>query len=66
MSKKSADQTVSDVDSALAAIHTVSGKIRYLATNGWKRSHIAKKLDIRYQHVRNVLVAPPPKKRELL
>lgn len=33
-----------------------SAKIRYLASIGMSRSQIAKKLDIRYQHVRNVLV----------
>ncbi len=37
---------------------TKSAKIRYLNAQGWKRGDIAKHLDIRYQHVRNVLVMP--------
>ncbi len=37
---------------------TKSAKIRFLNAQGWKRGDIAKKLDIRYQHVRNVLVMP--------
>jgi len=39
---------------------TKSAKIRALARAGYSRSEIAKFLDIRYQHVRNVLVASPP------
>jgi AbrB family looped-hinge helix DNA binding protein len=37
-----------------------SAKIRALAGAGFSRSEIAKFLGIRYQHVRNVLVASPP------
>lgn len=33
---------------------TKSAKIRYLTSLGWSRGAIAKKLNIRYQHVRNV------------
>jgi hypothetical protein len=33
-----------------------SAKIRFFHSKGWDRSKIAKHLDIRYQHVRNVLV----------
>lgn len=47
------------------AIATGSGsksdKIRSLASLGYSRSRIAKALDIRYQHVRNVLISPPKK-----
>ena len=39
-------------------IVTVSGKIRYLTSIGMKRGEVAKMLNIRYQHVRNVLVTP--------
>lgn len=37
---------------------TVSAKIRALDAAGYTRSQIAKFLDKRYQHVRNVLVTP--------
>lgn len=37
---------------------TTSGKIRWLASQGKTRSEIAKALNIRYQHVRNVLIQP--------
>jgi hypothetical protein len=43
--------------SALGSMN-VSQKIRHLDSLGWKRSKIAKFLDKRYQHVRNVLVTP--------
>lgn len=42
----------------LSNITTVSGKIRYLNSQGKSRSEISKILNIRYQHVRNVLVTP--------
>ena len=42
---------------------TTSDKIRALANGGYDRIEIAKLLDIRYQHVRNVLVEGPPKER---
>lgn len=41
-----------------SSITTVSGKIRYLHDQGLKRGEIAKQLDKRYQHVRNVLITP--------
>ena len=37
---------------------TTSAKIRYLASIGFERGPIAKQLNIRYQHVRNVLITP--------
>jgi len=40
---------------------TKSSKIRALDAAGCKRADIARFLDIRYQHVRNVLVQGPPK-----
>jgi hypothetical protein len=42
---------------------TVSDKIRALDAAGAPRAEIAKFLDKRYQHVRNVLVDGPPKER---
>lgn len=35
-----------------------SNAIRYLASQNYTRSQIAKALGIRYQHVRNVLITP--------
>lgn len=40
----------------IAGLHTTSDKIRALAKGGYDRTEIAKRLNIRYQHVRNVLV----------
>ena len=37
---------------------TKSAMIRYLDGEGFKKSEIAKHLNIRYQHVRNVLTQP--------
>ncbi len=43
---------------ALAALPTTSARIRHLDSKGYTRSQIAKILDKRYQHVRNVLITP--------
>lgn len=40
------------------SLPTVSAKIRHLNGLGWSRSEIAKSLNKRYQHVRNVLTTP--------
>ena len=42
----------------LSGLETTSAKIRYLTAEGLTRSQIAKHLDIRYQHVRNVQITP--------
>lgn len=39
-------------------LKTKSAVIRYLSSEGMKRGEIAKLLNIRYQHVRNVLIQP--------
>ena len=44
---------------------TISEKIRALDEAGFARTEIARFLGKRYQHVRNVLVAPRPKKATL-
>lgn len=44
-----------------AGLPTKSAKIRALDDAGYSRSEIANFMGIRYQHVRNVLVAPRPK-----
>lgn len=43
-----------------AALRTKADKIRALAAAGWSKQKIASFLDIRYQHVRNVLVRSEP------
>lgn len=53
-----------DLGEALKAAGTKSALIRKLAGEGKSRSDIAKMLNIRYQHVRNVLTAPLKAKAE--
>ncbi len=48
--------TTNTIDSTLASFKTTSAKIRYLASLNWPRGQIAKKLGIKYQWVRNVLI----------
>lgn len=48
----------------VAGLRTKSDKIRALAHEGYSRSEIAKYLEIRYQHVRNVLIQSPPAKAQ--
>ncbi|WP_429910920.1 AbrB/MazE/SpoVT family DNA-binding domain-containing protein [Glycocaulis sp.] len=54
-------QTVQDLRASVAHLPTKSARIRALAKQGLKRADIARALDIRYQHVRNVLVADEEK-----
>jgi len=42
----------------LQGFSTTSAKIRYLLACGMSRSQVAKTLQIRYQHVRNVQLQP--------
>ena len=43
---------------SLDSCTTTSSRIRYLNSIGQTRSQIAKRLNKRYQHVRNVLITP--------
>ncbi len=43
---------------AFEALPTTSSKIRFLDSAGVERKTIAKMLNKRYQHVRNVLITP--------
>jgi DNA-binding NarL/FixJ family response regulator len=45
-----------DIETKLNSLEGKSSKIRYLNSIGWSRKEISTKLNIRYQHVRNVLV----------
>jgi len=47
-----------DVEELLKEHKTKSNVIRFLSSQGKTRSEIAKLLNIRYQHVRNVLTTP--------
>ena len=47
-----------NVEELLKEHKTKSNVIRYLASQGKTRSEIAKLLNIRYHHVRNVLTTP--------
>ena len=49
------------MDRIVSAYATTSDRIRALDAAGYPRAEIAKFLDKRYQHVRNVLIAGPPK-----
>ena len=40
------------------AIRSIPAKISALSAEGWSRGDIARAMDIRYQHVRNVLITP--------
>lgn len=44
---------------------TKSNVIRFLSSQGWTRSQIASFMNIRYQHVRNVLIQPLKQKVEV-
>jgi len=55
---KTAPASDPKVDDELAKLTTVSAKIRYLTSIGWKRGAIATKLGKLYQHVRNVQLQP--------
>ena len=51
----SISNAMSELDVALAKFTKVSERIKYLDSLGMKRADIARKLDIRYQHVKNTL-----------
>jgi hypothetical protein len=51
------------MEAITAALPTKSAKIRALAAAGYKRARIADFLNIRYQHVRNVLVSSAREER---
>ena len=44
--------------SELDKLPTTSSKIRYLDSKDYSRGDISRILNIRYQHVRNVLITP--------
>lgn len=48
--------TTPDIEKLISGITRTSEKVRVLANAGFDRSQIARALDIRYQHVRNILM----------
>ncbi len=53
------------MDLVIKDLTTTSAKIRALHAANYKRTDIAKHLGIIYQHVRNVLVTPTKKTKQL-
>ncbi len=53
--------TRSEMDRLVGKLPTKSARIRALAAAGVKRADIARYMDIKYQHVRNVLTQPAPR-----
>lgn len=60
--KKVAPKLERAVQTKLNKIETVSGKIRFLDSEGFGRADIARILEKRYQHVKNVLDNPLKRK----
>lgn len=60
MTKTKKESTTPEVNlEELSKIHTTkSSMIRYLHSTGMSRGDISRILQIRYQHVRNVLITP--------
>lgn len=61
MAKLSREQQA-EMQKLVSGLEVTADKIRTLGAAGYERSAIAKFLDIRYQHVRNVLVAAEQKR----
>ena len=49
---------ISEGNKLTKGLDTKSSKIRKLYSEGWEKGDISRYLNIRYQHVRNVLVQP--------
>jgi hypothetical protein len=59
------EQKKFDVPALFEKMKTKSAVVRFLDSEGLKRGEIAKLLNIRYQHVRNILVTPLKKTEEV-
>jgi len=53
-----------NLEKELNSLETKSSKIRFLTSLDFTRTEIAKKLNIRYQHVRNVQITPLTSKKK--
>lgn len=58
MNKEATVQATVNVDDEWMSLSTKSAQIRYLSAMGKTNSEISKMMNIRYQHVRNVLITP--------
>lgn len=56
--KKVAPNLNQEIKKELNQLETKSAKIRFLHKKGFSRGDISRILNIRYQHVRNVLITP--------
>ena len=56
--KKSTPVLESKIEKDLEALDTTSSKIRFLLANKFSRGDVARILNKRYQHVRNVELQP--------
>jgi hypothetical protein len=56
--KKTASKDILPMPEDVAKLESKSAKIRALAAKGWKTGDIARTMNIRYQHARNVLKQP--------
>ena len=54
------------IDATLESFKTMSAKIRYLDSIGMERGDISRKLKIKYQWVRNVLITNVEKPKEII
>lgn len=59
---KTVTKTSTETDKIVDSSATKSDKIRQLLASGMKRGEVAKLLNIRYQHVRNVELMPLKRK----
>lgn len=65
MSKNTKNESTNNeynIEELYKKLGTKSSIIRFLASEGKSRGDIARMLNIRYQHVRNVLITPIKKK----
>lgn len=58
MEKKVAPKLEATQTKRVLSLTTKSAQIRFLASCGYSRGDISRILNIRYQHVRNVLITP--------
>ena len=58
MNKEATVQATVNFYEEWMSLSTKSSKIRYLSAKGKTTSEISKMMNIRYQHVRNVLITP--------
>ena len=63
MTAQTKSMEVSREDLTKKGLTTTSSMIRFLLADGYSRGQVAKILNIRYQHVRNVEITPIKKQK---